>query len=107
MPILSVEIIGQLQPEKRDGLSQRLADATSKVFDSRPQGTWVRIRHVDETDYAENGGPPSGLPVLVSVLLATPPAVDARRDQAQQDPVPQDQAPQDQAQQGRLMLLVR
>lgn len=72
MPILDVEVVGPVPDDVRSGLAQRIAEASGKVLDSRPQSTWVKLRFLDEKDYAENaGGPPEGVwPVLVSVLQA-------------------------------------
>jgi phenylpyruvate tautomerase PptA (4-oxalocrotonate tautomerase family) len=72
MPIVDVEIVGPLVDAARTGLAQRMADAIGAVFKSRPQGTWVKVRFLDEEAYAENsGGPPDGAqPVFVSILLA-------------------------------------
>ena len=70
MPTLDVEIVGEVSGDVGQGLAQRLADATGEVLGSRSQGTWVKVRFLEEEAYAENGGgPPDGvLPVLVSVL---------------------------------------
>ena len=79
MPILEIEVVGELAPGKRDGLAGRLAEETGRVLGSRPQGTWVRLRELAREDYAENGGgPPEGvLPVFVRVLMAEVPAGEA------------------------------
>jgi phenylpyruvate tautomerase PptA (4-oxalocrotonate tautomerase family) len=78
MPILDVEVVGELPDRVGQGLAPRIADAASRVLDSPPQSTWVKIRFLPADHYAENeGGPPAGTePVLVSVLQADPPRGD-------------------------------
>ncbi len=70
MPILDVEIVGDLPEPAQNGLARRLADAAGEVLRSRPQGTWVKVRFLEEHAYAENaGGPDAGVsPVFVRVL---------------------------------------
>jgi phenylpyruvate tautomerase PptA (4-oxalocrotonate tautomerase family) len=83
MPILDVEIVQpDATPLDRD-LPARLADAAAAVFSSAPMQTWVRLRLLPATQYAENaGGPPPGTwPVFVTVLKARLPAPDAMRDE--------------------------
>ena len=84
MPILDVELIGPVPQRIRDGLASRIADAAGEVFESRPQGTWVKLRFVEASDYAENaGGPPDAAePVIVSVLEAAPPTGNALAEHA-------------------------
>ena len=84
MPILEVELVGAVPEEVRSGLAQRIADAAAQALDSRPQGTWVKLRFLDENSYAENaGGPPQeAWPVLVSILQAEPPTGTERANQA-------------------------
>lgn len=79
MPILHVEIVGDLPEDVRRGLARRLADAAGDVLHSRSQGTWVQVRFVPRDAYAENGGDPETpvLPVLVRVLKREVPAFDA------------------------------
>ena len=70
MPILDVEIVGDLPEATRHGLARKLADAAGTVLHSRPQGTWVKVRFLPDDSYAENaGGPEAGVaPVFVRVL---------------------------------------
>lgn len=72
MPILDIEIVGARPSPPDPTLAGDLAERCGEIFASRPQGTWVKLRYLDPTDYAENaGGPPAGLlPVFVSVLEA-------------------------------------
>lgn len=84
MPILDVEFVGPVPDEVRSGLAQRIAEASGKALDSRPQGTWVKLRFLNKKDYGENaGGPPEGAwPVLVSVLQAEVPQRSQLSEQA-------------------------
>lgn len=52
-----------------------LADALGRVFGSAPGHTWVRVRALDASCYAENGTVVSTgeLPVFVTVQHAAPP----------------------------------
>ena len=69
MPILEVELVGEVAADVREGLAQRIADAAGAALDSRPQGTWVKLRRLPSGDYAENGGGAEGVrPVFVRVL---------------------------------------
>jgi phenylpyruvate tautomerase PptA (4-oxalocrotonate tautomerase family) len=84
MPILNVELVGEVPDSVRRGLARRIADAAGEVLGSRPQGTWVTLRFLGQDAYAENaGGPPPGArPVLVSVVQAEPPSGGALAVQA-------------------------
>ncbi|MDA1003518.1 MAG: hypothetical protein O3B31_09270, partial [Chloroflexi bacterium] len=83
MPMLSIEIVG-VPGDHSAGLATALADAAGAVFQSAPGSTWVRLRWLDPTQYAENGGgPPPGVrPVFVSVIEAHPPEGAARARRA-------------------------
>ena len=82
MPILDVEIIGDLREERRDGLARRLADGAAVALGARPQGVWVKLRILPESDYAENAdGPEEGVrPVFISLLQADAPGGNARTE---------------------------
>lgn len=72
MPILDIEVMvgsGELLP---DDLAVRLARAAAEALEARPEGTWVKLRSLKRSRYAEgDGGPPAGVrPVFVSVLKA-------------------------------------
>jgi hypothetical protein len=77
MPILDVE------PVLPDGVAapnaQVLADAAGRVFGTAPGHTWVRLRPLASSAYAENGAAVAAdaLPVFVTVLHAQPPLGDA------------------------------
>ncbi len=74
MPILTVEIVGPMEPKRRMNLAGTLAEAAAEVFSSRPHGTWVRVHDLPITDYAENEGAHAGVyPVFVTVLKADRP----------------------------------
>ena len=75
MPILNVELVGEVESRLREGLAERLANAAGAALNSRPHGTWVKLHCLPADQYAENdGGPTEGaLPVLVSLLQAEVP----------------------------------
>ena len=75
MPILNVEIIGEIEPELRSDLASRLANSAGVALNSRPQGTWVKLHFLAVDQYAENEGGASNnaLPVIVSLVQAEPP----------------------------------
>jgi plasmid replication initiation protein len=52
----------------RAGLCQELAEACAIALESRPAGTWVRLRALESWQYAENG--PATRPVFVELILA-------------------------------------
>jgi phenylpyruvate tautomerase PptA (4-oxalocrotonate tautomerase family) len=67
VPIVDVEMVGETVVTSE--VTQRLADAVGGALSSRPGGTWVRVRQLDPSQYAENGGVPDGVrPVFVTVL---------------------------------------
>jgi phenylpyruvate tautomerase PptA (4-oxalocrotonate tautomerase family) len=81
MPLIEVE---RVMPEGVDaappGLAQALADAAGRALGSPAGRTWVRLRALPATAYAENGVDAldaDALPVFVTVLHAHPPAGDA------------------------------
>ena len=56
MPIVDIEVVTDTMDRKSAGkeVSQRLAEALGFLFASEPGGTWVRLRSIDRTRYAEN-----------------------------------------------------
>ena len=72
MPIIEVEIIGDVAPETRRGMAARIANGVADVLRSEPQSVWVRLRSTRLSDYAENGAaraggtPASGTPDAAS-----------------------------------------
>lgn len=80
MPILEVEVVGEIAAPLRHGLAQRLVDAAAQVFETAPQQSWLKLRFLDAQDYAENAGPaPSPLPVFVRVKLRSALELEERR----------------------------
>lgn len=75
MPIVDVEIVSTAAEPSPQPPVAVLANALGRVFGSRPGHTWVRLRVLPASCYAENDAPvPSdALPVFVSVLQARPP----------------------------------
>ena len=71
MPILDVEIVGAVTHHHQ--LAQRLADAAGEALESRPEGTWVKLRYLESDAYAENAGTGDVQPVFVSLIQASPP----------------------------------
>lgn len=75
MPILDVEIVGDGRFPK--GLARLLADAAAVALAS-PGRTWVRLRSLSVSAYAEDGGTEAGArPVFVTVLRAALPERDS------------------------------
>jgi phenylpyruvate tautomerase PptA (4-oxalocrotonate tautomerase family) len=72
MPIVDLELVfdsrndGALSREQITGL----ADALGRIFDSRPAGTWLRVRYLASFQYAENNQERPAYPVFVTVLKA-------------------------------------
>ncbi len=88
MPIVDIEVvIGEAaSPVPDKARLQILTDELGDVFDSEPAATWVRVRSLDETAYAENrtGSTQAVLPVFVNVLKARlPDAATIRREMAE------------------------
>ena len=75
MPILNIEIVGELDDKVESGLASRIAEAAGLALNSRPHGTWVKLYYLSQDNYSENaGGPPRGeIPVIVSIIQANPP----------------------------------
>ena len=67
MPIIDVELVGDAVVTGTT--TQRLADALGEALSSGPGGTWVRLRQLERSRYAENGGVDDEVrPVFVTVL---------------------------------------
>ncbi len=71
MPILDIEVV-ELSTDPA-AASQSLADRAGRVFDSSAGRTWVKLRNLASTHYAENETPDAPNPVFVRVLEARPP----------------------------------
>lgn len=80
MPIVDVEIIGDAEPAAASGTLATLADALGAIFGTTPGRTWVRLRALPASAYAENGIAVTSaeLPVFVTILHARPPDGAAR-----------------------------
>lgn len=80
MPIVDVEIVGDDEPAAGSRSAATLADALGALFGTSPGRTWVRIRGLPPSAYAENGieVTSAGLPVFVTLLHAHPPEGAAR-----------------------------
>jgi phenylpyruvate tautomerase PptA (4-oxalocrotonate tautomerase family) len=69
MPIVDVEIVTDPGEQFGECLAQQIADAIGDVFESPSQSTWVRLRSLAVSRYAENGGVERGVrPVFVTIL---------------------------------------
>jgi phenylpyruvate tautomerase PptA (4-oxalocrotonate tautomerase family) len=80
VPILDIELVqsnGRVPPPA--SLARALADAVGGVFGSLPGHTWVRLRVLPASQYAENDATlgPDQLPAFVTVLHAWPPEGEA------------------------------
>ncbi len=83
MPIVDVEIVCSAREAECLPSANSLADALGRVFGSAPGHTWVRVRALSETAYAENACAiaSSELPVFVTVLHARAPTDAALRSE--------------------------
>lgn len=76
MPILDIDLV---QPDDAApplaALTQALADAAGRALAGAPGRTWLRLRCLQASHYAENEARigPDELPVFVTVLHAHPP----------------------------------
>jgi phenylpyruvate tautomerase PptA (4-oxalocrotonate tautomerase family) len=84
MPVLEIEIVLRRDEILRPGLAAELAEGAGQVFQAPPGTTWVRLRSLEQGNYAESGGgPPDGVsPVFVAVLKRTLPGMEQRRVEA-------------------------
>lgn len=84
MPIVDVEVVAADGQREAAGSASVLADALGKLFATAPGRTWVRLRTLPASAYAENEcrPGPGELPVFVTVLHAHPPTGEARTAEA-------------------------
>ena len=77
MPIVDVEIVGGAAAAPAS--AQALADALGRALGSPAGSTWVRLRRLDASDYAENGvaALDGDAPVFVTVQHARLPVGEA------------------------------
>ena len=84
MPILDIELV---QPDgalpAASALTQALADAAGRALGAAPGRTWVRLRVLPVSQYAENEAivAPDEYPVFVTVLHARAPLGQALADE--------------------------
>jgi phenylpyruvate tautomerase PptA (4-oxalocrotonate tautomerase family) len=86
MPIIDVELVFASKREAPLVSASALASALGAVFGSPPGRTWVRVRSLPSSSYAENECEvsPEQLPVFVTVLQAHGPAGDALAKQVRE-----------------------
>ena len=78
MPLVDVEIVLKPQEAMPEAIASELADRLGQLFGSPRNGTWVKVRGIDEVYYAENGGKKAGVyPVFVTILKARLPDGEA------------------------------
>jgi hypothetical protein len=79
MPIVDVELVCVSEQEPPPISASALASALGAVFGSPPGSTWVRVRFMSSSAYAENECEvsPEQLPVFVTILRAHLPACQA------------------------------
>ena len=84
MPIVDVEVVCAARESERLQSTGELANALGRTFGSSAGHTWLRLRVLDSSCYAENDAPlsTSELPVFVTVLHAHPPAGPALASEA-------------------------
>ena len=86
MPIVDIEVVTNTsEPVPGKEQLQALADELGDLFGSGPGDTWIRLRSIDRSGYAENRTRVDGSvrPTFVSVLrYELPDAVELRREMA-------------------------
>lgn len=78
MPIVDIELVTGPAESPAEGLAASLADGLGEVFGSAPGRTWVRLRTLPASNYAENHSQ-APRPVFVSLTLGRPPEGEALR----------------------------
>lgn len=74
MPVLDIELVLAPGETPVSDLAAQLADAGGEVFATAPGRTWVKLRYLDSSLYAENGSGGAGPhPVFVTVLKSSIP----------------------------------
>ena len=75
MPIVDIELVGASGSEFHALSADAVAGAVGEALGSADGHTWVRLRHLASSAYAENGCvlAETELPVFVTVLHARPP----------------------------------
>ena len=85
MPIVSIEVLRTDEdPDVIPEILQALADALGALFQSDAGGTWVKLRYLNNSNYAENQIRLSAStgPVMVEIIHSTLPAEPALEIQA-------------------------
>ena len=79
MPIIDVELVASEGSDLREPSAATIANALGKVLGSPPGRTWVRVRVLSSSAYAENESSISEdeLPVFATVLHAHLPESEA------------------------------
>ena len=85
MPLLEVEVVLKDSEVLDLRAAARIAEAAASVFGAPPGNTWVRMKTLLPTAYADDaGGPPDGVfPVFVSVVKARYGSVGERTSEAE------------------------
>ena len=79
MPIVDIELVTS-EPATDRGQLQSLVDELGDLFGSKPGGTWVKLRSLDPTAYAENHAASDELrPTFVNIMKLQLPDEDERR----------------------------
>ena len=75
MPIVDVELVCRSEAEFASLSAEAMANALGGVLGSPPGHTWVRLRQLSSSCYAENERvvQQDELPVFVTLLVARPP----------------------------------
>lgn len=87
MPIVDIEVLEDADnPASLDARLQTLADRLGELFASDTAGTWIRLRYLARTQYAENDVAVGAdvRPTFVTILKARLPQADALRAEAKQ-----------------------
>lgn len=84
MPILEVQIVLRPGEELPPNLASAIADAAAPVFGAPPGNTWVLVKTLPASAYAEDSSSPvEGIsPVFVSVLKARRGTTEKLREEA-------------------------
>jgi phenylpyruvate tautomerase PptA (4-oxalocrotonate tautomerase family) len=80
MPIVDVEVVLGAGETLTANMASMLADAIGEVFGTPRGRTWVRLRHLNRADYAEQGGITDDIrPVFITVLKSQRPENETMR----------------------------
>jgi len=84
MPILDVQIVLRPGEELPPNLASAIADAAAPVFGAPPGNTWVLVKALPASAYAEDSSPPGEgfIPVFVSVLKARLDPIEKLKEEA-------------------------